>query len=909
MALACAGTVSDLKAVAGDGSVSLTWLPAPAPAAAPTSYLVQVMSGASTWLVASTTSATQVTGLRNGVRHAFAVYAVTAGGSSATSRIVEATPVSATPGEVTRMIVAYESGVALTEAPGIATGASSVAAVELTPGDALGQGMRTVELSEAVTKPEAERIADQLTADARVKWAEPDYFVPIRGTGPAYAPNDPYFANSTLWGLSGTYGIQAPAAWDVTRGSSSVVVAVVDTGGTAHPDAGATVPGYDMIVDPAVANDGGGRDADPSDPGDGDAYSSSSWHGTHVAGTINAIANNGVGVVGVAPNAKVQHVRVLGVGGGYTSDIVAGITWASGGAVPGLPSNPTPASVINMSLGGVGACTADWQTAIDAAVARGTVVAVAAGNSNADAAGFSPASCRNVITVAATDSAGKRASFSNYGSTVEIAAPGVGIMSTLNDGALQVGSPSYASYSGTSMATPHVAGVVALMRSANPSLTPAQVTQLITTASNVTAFPAGACDGTASKTCGAGIINAMRLLGAQAPITAPGAPTGVTATVTGAQASISWTAPAANGGSAITGYQARAWSAATAGTQSAACSTSAVAPAAPATTCTMTGLVAGSTVYVDVVATNAAGTGAASTPRVAVVVPAAKPGAPTAVAVTAGAQKVAVTWAAPSVGTVTSYRVRAWSSASGGLQLGSCTATSTACTVTGLTNGRAVYVDVVAVNAFGTSPASAPRVPGTPATVPSVPRSVAVTAGVQQVAVSWAAPSSTGGAPITGYQARAWSASTAGTMLGSCQATTNTCVIGGLANGVTVYVDVVASNAMGTGPASTPRRAARPAAAPAAATAVTLNQSGGRLVVTWGAPSSDGGVPITEYRVSAFPAPSGGTAIRGCRTTGALSCSIDGLRRGTSVHVEVIAINGEGLASPATPRAAVAIAR
>jgi serine protease len=808
------------------------------------------------------------------------------------------------------MIVAYEPGVALTEAPGIATGASSVAAVALAPGDALGQGMRTVELSEAVTKPEAERIADQLTADTRVKWAEPDYFVPIRSTGTAYIPNDPYFASSTLWGLSGTYGIQAPAAWDVTRGSSSVVVAVVDTGGTAHPDAGVTVPGFDMIVDPAVANDGGGRDADPSDPGDGDAYSWSSWHGTHVAGTINAIANNGVGVVGVAPNVKVQHVRVLGVGGGYTSDIVAGITWASGGAVPGLPGNPTPASVINMSLGGVGACTADWQTAIDAAVARGTVVAVAAGNSNADAAGFSPASCRNVLTVAATDSAGKRASFSNYGSTVEIAAPGVGIMSTLNDGAMQPGNPSYASYSGTSMATPHVAGVVALMRSANPSLTPAQVTQLITSATNVTAFPGGACDATASKTCGVGIINAMRLLGAQAPITAPGVPTGVTATVTGTQASISWTAPTANGGSAITGYQARAWSAGTAGTQSALCSTSAVPPALPATTCTLTGLAAGTTVYVDVVAINAVGTGGPSTPRVAAVIPAARPGAPTNVKVTPGSQRLAVTWTAPSAGPVSSYRVRAWNASSGGSILGSCSATTTtACTVTSLANGRTVYVDVVAVNSFGTSPASTPRVAGTPATVPSAPRSVVATAGAQQVAVQWVVPSSNGGSAITGYQGRAWSASTGGTLIGSCQTTTTSCVIGGLTNSVTVYVDVVATNAVGTGTPSSPRRSARPAAAPAAVTAVTLSQAGGRLVVTWAPGSTDGGVPIAEYRVSAFPAATGGSPIRNCRTTGALTCSIDGLRKGMSVHVEVIAINAEGLASPASARAQAAIVR
>ncbi|MFM8897160.1 MAG: fibronectin type III domain-containing protein, partial [Actinomycetales bacterium] len=502
----------------------------------------------------------------------------------------------------------------------------------------------------------------------------------------------------------------------------------------------------------------------------------------------------------------------------------------------------------------------------------------------------------------------KRASFSNYGSTVEIAAPGVGIMSTLNDGMRSAGSPSYASYSGTSMATPHVAGAVALMRSANPSLTPAQVTQLITSSGNVTSFPQGACDSTASKTCGAGIINAMRLLGAQAPITVPGVPGAVSVVVSGSGATVSWTAPTANGGSAITGYQARAWSAATGGTQSASCNTTSVPPALPATTCSLSGLAAGSTIYVDVTAVNAVGSGAASSPRVAAVVPAAKPGSPTAVKVVPGNRQVAVTWTAPLAGPVASYRVRAWSSTTGGFSLGSCSTATTACTVTGLVNGQTVYVDVVAVNTFGTSPASAPRVSATPATVPTVPRSVVATAGSQQVKVSWSAPSSNGGSVITGYQARAWSAGSGGTLLGSCQGTVTTCTISGLVNGVTVYLDVVANNAIGTGPASTPRVAARPAAAPAAVGGVTVRQTGARLTVAWAAPD-DGGAPIVEYRVVAFSAPSGGSPMAACRSVGALTCTIDGLRRGAPVHVEVVAINAAGLSSPAGSRIPGSVAR
>jgi len=345
-------------------------------------------------------------------------------------------------------------------------------------------------------------------------------------------PSDPYFASRQLWGLNGDFGVNVPSAWSRTFGSSSVVVAVIDTGSTVHPDAGATVAGYDMISledtngdgvpDSAMtANDGDGRDADPSDPGDwvsrsedasgcfqGCGEDNSSWHGTHVAGTINAAAN-GEGVVGVAPTVRVQHVRVLGKCGGYTSDIAAGIIWASGGAVPGVPGNSTPARVINMSLGGSGACGSAFQTAINAAVGRGTTVVVAAGNSNTDAANAMPANCSNVIAVAAVDSAGRRASFSNFGSAVDVAAPGVDIYSTLNTGTTGPSVPTYVAYSGTSMAAPHVAGVVALMLSRNSLLTPAQVEAALKVPANVTAFPGGACDPIASsKTCGAGIVNA-----------------------------------------------------------------------------------------------------------------------------------------------------------------------------------------------------------------------------------------------------------------------------------------------------------------------------------------------------------------------------------------------------------------
>jgi len=221
-----------------------------------------------------------------------------------------------------------------------------------------------------------------------------------------------------------------------------------------------------------------------------------------VAGTVAAVTNNSTGVAGTAFNAKVVPVRVLGKCGGYTSDIADAIVWASGGTVSGVPANANPAEVINMSLGGGGSCSTTYQNAINGAVGRGTTVVVAAGNSNTNVSSAVPANCPNVIAVAATTSAGARASFSNYGTGIDISAPGQSILSTLNSGTTTPGSASYASYNGTSMAAPHVAGVVALMQSVAPSpLSPAQVESIIKS----TARPLpGACSGG----CGAGIIDA-----------------------------------------------------------------------------------------------------------------------------------------------------------------------------------------------------------------------------------------------------------------------------------------------------------------------------------------------------------------------------------------------------------------
>ena len=368
-------------------------------------------------------------------------------------------------------------------------------------GSRLGSIGHIVKLDKRLPNAVAQKLAEEMkAADPALEAAQADAWATIAGV-----PND------TLWSSQWHYfeptgGINVVKAWKRSKGKK-VVVAVLDTGYRPHADLVANlVPGYDMIVDTAVANDGNGRDADASDPGDG-CGGASSWHGTHVAGTIAAVTNNGVGVAGVAQKSKVQSVRVLGCGGGYFSDIDAGIEWASGGTVAGLPANPTPAKVINMSLSGATSCPAATQTAINNAVARGTVVVVAAGNAYGNAASYAPANCANVITVAATNRSGAKASYSNTGTVVEIAAPGgdfggtgSGVLSTLNAGYSTPGADNYVEYVGTSMATPHVAGVAALIMAKQPTWTPAQVLARIQ--STARAFP-GACAG-----CGSGIVDA-----------------------------------------------------------------------------------------------------------------------------------------------------------------------------------------------------------------------------------------------------------------------------------------------------------------------------------------------------------------------------------------------------------------
>ena len=432
----------------------------------------------------------------------------------------------------------------------------------------------TFTLDANTSDDEQVRTIAAMRGDPAVNFVEPDR----RRRHNTLRPNDPLFGDSVfvstqpsgLWHLKShtaevSSAINAEAAWSYSQGSSSVVIAVLDSGVLFdHPDLGRVATGgrllggYDFVSEDSPgsyvsANDGSDWDADPSDPGDwinatliaahtnvlsDCTEEDSSWHGTRTAGIIGAIAQNSTGIAGVDWQARILPVRVLGRCGGYTSDIVAGIRWAAGLPVAGVPNNPNPARVINLSLGGSGACSQSEQAAINEVLALGAVVVASAGNAGGSVE--SPGNCLGVIAVGGLRHNGTKVGYSSLGPEVSVSAPagncvnvGFGepclysIDTTTNSGAT---SPAINTYTdqinsnvGTSFSAPLVAGVAGLMLGINPSLTPAEVKTALETTSRP--FPAAAglqvCPAVATSgdntgqcncmagQCGAGMLDAL----------------------------------------------------------------------------------------------------------------------------------------------------------------------------------------------------------------------------------------------------------------------------------------------------------------------------------------------------------------------------------------------------------------
>ena len=392
------------------------------------------------------------------------------------------------------------------------------------------QKATVVTLSSKLTAEQAEKYMATLSSNPSVASVEPDLLrrsnartrtattskvaqvaQAAQASNQVVAPNDTLYPQQ--WNLHGTKGLAAPEAWKTTQGAG-VTVAVIDSGIVKHPDLDANVlPGYDFITEPSIARDGNGRDSDPTDQGnweeagvcDADSEASeSNWHGTHVAGSIAAIMNNKRGIVGVAPSTKILPVRALGMCGGYDSDIADAMVWAAGGTVEGVPANSNPAKIINLSLGGEGTCPATYSKAIAEVNKRGAILVVAAGNDGQDTSKVAPANCGGSIVVGATDQNGKRSDFSNYGKIVDVSAPGSSIMSTVDLGTTVSTGAGYTEYDGTSMAAPQVAGVIALMKSVDPSLNAERAKQILKQSSKPLI-----CD---VNGCGSGIVNAASAL-------------------------------------------------------------------------------------------------------------------------------------------------------------------------------------------------------------------------------------------------------------------------------------------------------------------------------------------------------------------------------------------------------------
>jgi len=411
------------------------------------------------------------------------------------------------------------------------------------------------------TDVSSEALAARLSQEADVEYAIPDRLRTIRAL-----PNDPFFSGQWYLQTTEVASIHATAAWDRTTGSSNVVVAVLDTGiRFDHPDLFAKLlPGYDFISDAPNAGDGDGRDVDASDPGDfisaSDASNSilravcgsglvqqnSSWHGTRVAGIVGAAGNNSVGIAGTSWGAKILPVRVLGKCGGFDSDIMAGMRWAAGLSVPGVPVNPNPARIINLSLGGSGSCTPAYADTIAELTVQGALVVASAGNETGPVG--TPGNCAGVLAVAGVRHVGTKVGYSSFGPEVSVSAPAgncvnasgpclFSLDTTTNLGTTNPAANSYTDKNnynvGTSFSAPQAAGVAALMLSLNPALTPSDIIARIKqsarpfpTDSTLSTCPnvstSGQCNCT-TATCGAGILDAAAAVAAALPAPLPGA--------------------------------------------------------------------------------------------------------------------------------------------------------------------------------------------------------------------------------------------------------------------------------------------------------------------------------------------------------------------------------------------------
>jgi serine protease len=498
-----------------------------------------------------------------------------------------------------RLIVKWRSTVSENAANARARSVGQRKGISLQRKGSIGERLEVLQLEGTLGAAELAAVVEELRTDPDIEFVTPDLRRHLHAV-----PSDPLFLEQ--WYLLGAQpaAIRSEQAWDTTTGSDSIVVAIVDTGVRfEHPDLGRVaeggkiLPGYDFVSVPRVSNDGDGWDADASDPGDWvDAadlqqpglsdceIGASSWHGTRIAGMIGARTDNVAGIAGGGWSTRILPVRAMGKCGGFDSDIIAAMRWAAGFSVSGTPPNPTPAKIVNLSLGSEGACTPAYQSVVSDLAASGVLVVVSAGNDGGPVG--APANCPGALAVAAIRHVGTKVGFSNLGNEVGLSAPGgncvntsggpclFSLITTTNLGSTTPQGSEYTDRTlrinvGTSFSAPLVASAAALMYSVNSQLAPPQVITLLKETAapfpisndaavpfcHVPASPADTqleCSCT-TQTCGAGMLNAQgAVLAAQRPLAVATAPTTLNV---GANAPINGSASVASNNRSIVSYQ------------------------------------------------------------------------------------------------------------------------------------------------------------------------------------------------------------------------------------------------------------------------------------------------------------------------------------------------------------------
>ncbi len=376
-----------------------------------------------------------------------------------------------------------------------------------------GEGIETQTTPQTAADSEQDEtlaIIDALNQRPDVAYAEPNYYRRLQ-----YVPNDEYYFYQWHYPM-----INLEAAWDITLGSEDVVVAVIDSGILAdHPDLEGKITdsGYDFISDSSMSLDYNGLDDDPTDPGD-QMQGGSSFHGTHVAGTIAAATDNRIGVAGVGGMTRIMPLRSFGLNGlGTVADTLQALRYAAGMSNDSGRILTQPADIINLSLGGASYSQAEAELFEEIINNRNIIVVAAAGNESTSQSTY-PAAYPGVISVSAVDSNGDLAPYSNYGNDIDLAAPGGNLNLNVNqdnwpDGVLSSFAVEdnglvydYGFYEGTSMAAPHVSGVMALMKAVKPDLLPVEVQGWLT--QGLLSMDLGAADW--DRQFGYGLIDAFR---------------------------------------------------------------------------------------------------------------------------------------------------------------------------------------------------------------------------------------------------------------------------------------------------------------------------------------------------------------------------------------------------------------